>query len=82
MKKNILIIFLSCAYVSILGQQDSTSSFREVRIEEKRLTDLPFAMAPRNIQIIQREEIKAMPAQSIAEVLTWVAGVDLRQRGP
>jgi iron complex outermembrane receptor protein len=82
MKKNFLIFYLSCTYLCILGQQDSTSSFGEVRIEEKRLTDLPFVMAPRNIQIIQREEIKAMPAQSIAEVLTWVAGVDLRQRGP
>ena len=82
MKKTLVIGLLCCCQFMVQGQQDSTAAFKEVLIEEKRLTQLPFQLAPRNIQVIKREEILAMPAQSIAEVLTWVAGVDLRQRGP
>ena len=82
MKKNLLILLLFAANVFSYAQSDSTMSFNEVVVSEKRLSDIPFAMAPRNIQIISRDEILAMPAQSIAEILTWVAGVDLRQRGP
>jgi vitamin B12 transporter len=82
MKKSLLFALLCSLQFMASGQQDSTAAFNEVVIEEKRLSQLPFQLAPRNIQIIRREEIVAMPAQSIAEVLTWVAGVDLRQRGP
>ena len=82
MKKNLLILLLLAANVFSYAQSDSTMSFNEVVVSEKRLSDIPFALAPRNIQIISRDEILAMPAQSIAEILTWVAGVDLRQRGP
>src|SRR5690606_1414183 len=34
------------------------------------------------IQIIDRQQIEALPAHSINELLGYVAGVDLRQRGP
>src|SRR5690606_16989330 len=36
----------------------------------------------RNIQVIDRQQIDAMPARSINELLSHVGGVDIRQRGP
>ena len=58
-----------------------TIPLKEVIITENRM-QLPFAKQNRNIQIIDRQQIDAMPARSINELLGHVAGVDLRQRGP
>ena len=82
MKKSLLFVLMAAACVDSFAQADTTSAFNEIVIEEKRLTGMPFTQAPRNVQIISRKDILAMPAQSVAEVLSWVAGVDLRQRGP
>lgn len=35
-----------------------------------------------SVQIIRREEIRQLPVQSTAEILSYVLGADLRQRGP
>ncbi|MGK6351078.1 TonB-dependent receptor plug domain-containing protein [Parapedobacter sp. DT-150] len=59
----------------------SAISLGEVVITENRL-QLPFAKQNRNIQIIDRAQIDALPARSLNELLSHVAGVDLRQRGP
>lgn len=81
MKKILLFLFLSLGTFTAFAQADTAKTYSEVTIEEKRLMQLPFEQAPRNIQIITRKEIAALPAQSVAELLTYVAGVDLRQRG-
>ncbi|WP_188505848.1 TonB-dependent receptor plug domain-containing protein [Parapedobacter pyrenivorans] len=61
---------------------DSTAiPLNEVIITENRM-QLPFTKQNRNIQIIDRQQIEAMPARSINELLSHVGGVDLRQRGP
>ena len=80
MKNTITLALVCSCFFHSFAQTDTTALYPEVVIEEKRLTQLPFQQSTRNAQIITREEIKAMPAQSIAEVLSWVAGVDLRQR--
>lgn len=59
----------------------SAIPLHEVIITENRM-QLPFAKQNRNIQIIDRQQIEAMPARSINELLSHVAGIDLRQRGP
>jgi len=65
-----------------VGQPDSTAvSLNEVVITENRL-QLPFVRQNRNIQVIDRRQIEALPARSVNELLSHVAGVDLRQRGP
>jgi len=56
-------------------------SLNEVIITENRL-QLPFTKQNRNIQVIDRQQIEALPARSLNELLSYVAGVDLRQRGP
>ena len=56
-------------------------SLQEVVIAENRL-QIPFVEQNRNIQVIDRRHIDALPARSINEVLSYIGGVDLRQRGP
>lgn len=56
-------------------------SLHEVIITENRL-QLPFTKQNRNIQVIDRQQIEALPGRSLNELLSYVAGVDLRQRGP
>lgn len=53
----------------------------EVLIQENRL-HASYAAQNKNIRLIDRAQIEAMPARSLNELLAYVAGVDLRQRGP
>jgi len=58
-----------------------TTTINEVMITENRL-QIPFSKQSRNIQIINKQEIQNLPVSSINEVLTYINGVDVRQRGP
>lgn len=60
-----------------------TGAFKlnEVMIQENRL-QIPFTEQNRNIRIISREDIEHLPVRSINELLSYVSGVDVRQRGP
>jgi len=81
--------FILMAYSHLCGQSLTadipndtlTTPLNEVTINENRL-QIPFTEQNRNIDIITKEEIKQLPARSISELLTYVAGVDVRQRGP
>jgi len=43
---------------------------------------LPFAAQNRNIQVLDRMVIDRLPVKSVNELLSYAAGVDVRQRGP
>ncbi|GHE42069.1 TonB-dependent vitamin B12 receptor [Sphingobacterium griseoflavum] len=43
---------------------------------------MPFAEQSRNIQLLDRKQIEALPVRSVNELLSYIPGVDLRQRGP
>jgi len=60
--------------------QDSVR-LQEVIVSDNRI-ETPLSQASRNIEVISQMEIKEMPVQSVNELLQYVAGVDLRQRGP
>lgn len=82
MKKAIPVLValcLSAAYAE--AQQDTTNNLNEVMVRENRLK-LPFSKQNRNIWIIDNQQIKNLPSRSINELLSYVAGVDVRQRGP
>lgn len=88
MKKAILSLgFLST--ISTFAQQtkyDSDSLIKskdveEVIIQGNRL-QTPFNEATRDIQVITQKQIQALPAKSLNEVLSYISGVDIRQRGP
>lgn len=88
MKKVILTLGL-LSTISIFAQQtrDGTESqmksteVDEVLIQGNRL-QTPFSEATRDIQVITQKQIEALPAKSINEVLSYISGVDIRQRGP
>lgn len=62
-------------------KRDSSTQLNEVMVKENRM-QLPFAKQNRNLWIISRDKIKSLPVRSISELLSYVAGVDVRQRGP
>lgn len=53
----------------------------EITIQENRL-QIPFAEQNRNIRILDQNLIRTLPVKSVNELLTYIAGVDVRQRGP
>lgn len=66
---------------TVYAQQDTIKNLNEIVIKENRL-QLPFSKQNRNVWLIDREKIKSLPARSISELLSYISGVDVRQRGP
>jgi vitamin B12 transporter len=60
---------------------DSTTHLNEVLVNENRIK-IPFSQQNRNLTIIDQAKIKSLPVRSVAELLSYVSGVDVRQRGP
>ncbi|WP_432711075.1 TonB-dependent receptor plug domain-containing protein [Pedobacter sp.] len=63
------------------SKRDTINRLDEVMVKENRL-QLPFSQQNRNIWILDQEKIKNLPIRSVAELLSFVTGVDVRQRGP
>ncbi|QYN51316.1 TonB-dependent siderophore receptor [Apibacter sp. ESL0404] len=63
----------------VLVAQES-KELEGVVIQGKTLS-LPYNKTSQDVQIITKEQIKAMPASSIEEVLSYYSGIDIRQRG-
>ena len=82
MKKNYFTIglLLLSSVASAQIEKGDTTAINEVIIEENRF-QIPFTKRNRNIQIISKEEIAQLPVKSINELLSFVSGVDVRQRG-
>ena len=74
-------VLLLSATLTAHAQQDTTTKLNEIVIKEKRI-QLPFSKQNRNIWIIDQEKIKSLPVRSVSELLSYVSGVDVRQRGP
>ncbi len=83
MKKYLLAVTLLLVYSALTAQEDSirTIEMANVVISENRM-QTPFSESARNIHLVTREMIETTPAQSINELLSYVPGVDIRQRGP
>jgi vitamin B12 transporter len=83
MKKAIpFLVALCLSAVYADAQQDTTTNnLNEVMVRENRIK-LPFSKQNRNIWIIDNQQIKNLPSRSISELLSYVTGVDVRQRGP
>lgn len=76
--KNLFVI-LACPLLH--AQELKNTEIEELVVFGNRI-QLPIAASSRNIQVITKEQIKKLPARSISEILSFVAGVDIRQRGP
>ncbi|MFC2097629.1 TonB-dependent receptor plug domain-containing protein [Bacteroidota bacterium] len=82
----ILLITLSiCLYHQGYAQvnkllNDRNIDIREVSVSGAR-SPLIYSKVSRAINVITKEEIKSAPAQSVQELLDYIVGVDIRQRG-
>jgi len=52
----------------------------EIEISAQRSPAL-YSQVARIVSVIERKEIESYPAQSVQDLLEYVAGVDVRQRG-
>ncbi|RFC55552.1 TonB-dependent receptor plug domain-containing protein [Brumimicrobium aurantiacum] len=81
MRKFIAFTALTLVANSGIAQVEDTTVYEEVIIQRNRL-EIPVNQATRNIEILTHEEIKKLPARTVNELLAYVGGVDIRQRGP
>jgi iron complex outermembrane receptor protein len=83
MHRIILIALFSLFPVGVLAQQPAN---QPVSVDEQitvtgHAADVPFHTLARTVIVLTREEIQQLPAQSIADLLAYVASVDVRSRG-
>jgi len=81
--KKLLIVIGAFATLPVFAQKDQTLSndLDDVIIQGNRI-QTPFSQATRDIQIITQQQIEQLPVRSVNEVLSYISGVDIRQRGP
>lgn len=83
MKKYLLSLpLLFSTGLSAIAQADSSSQQLEDVIVLSDKLQIPFKKQNRNIQILTAEQIAQIPAKSINDLLAYIAGVDVRQKGP
>jgi vitamin B12 transporter len=82
--KQVLIIILSMCFHSIICAQTNVEPQSEI-IDEVIIKDNRLSTSLKNInrsvEVIQRKEIINAPIRSIAELLSFVSSIDIRQRG-
>ena len=80
-----VVYFLSTPVLSFAIEQDTTEvkmeyDLDEIEVSAQRAPAL-YSQVARIVSVIGRKEIEATPAQSVQDLLEYVAGVDVRQRG-
>lgn len=81
-----VVYFLSTPAISLATVQDSTETNKmeydldEIEVSAQR-TPAVYSQVARILSVIERDEIEAAPAQSVQDLLEYIAGVDVRQRG-
>ena len=81
MKPTITLAVLLLGLSSVYGQDISNVSIEEVTIETNRI-ETTYEDLNSTVFVYTREQIQSLPVQSLNEVLTYIAGVDMQQRGP
>ncbi len=62
-------------------ESDTVTTLNEITIQGNRI-QIPFSKQNRDITIIDQAIISSLPVKSVNELLFYVAGIDVRQRGP
>jgi len=84
MRKILLSVLFLCMVMVRAGyaQEDSTViELNNLTITENRM-QTPFSESARSIYVVSREQLQQIPVQSLNEALSYIPGVDMRQRGP
>ncbi len=91
MNRVVLISVLSVNYFysvpvkAVTAEQDTTEikmeyDLDEIEVSAQRSPAL-YSQVARIVSVIERKEIESWPAQSVQDLLEYVAGIDIRQRG-
>ncbi len=81
MKKILLLFCLSVVFQAFSQESDTLKyTFSEILVEGNRI-QLPFNENSRSVAVLTRDQLQNLPSISVAEVLRYVSGVDIRQRG-
>ncbi len=72
---------ISIAAINTAVAQPLSGRLDSVVISGNRIEEA-YGRQNRNIEVLDSRQIKALPVKSTNELLSYVAGVDLRQRGP
>jgi outer membrane cobalamin receptor len=75
-----LVAALALADVPAAGQS-TLPSYNQTVVVTAAATPIELGSATRSLTVITREEIEALPARSVADVLRLAASVDVRARG-
>lgn len=80
-----VVYFLSTPVSSFAIEQDTTEikmeyDLDEIEVSAQRAPAL-YSQVARIVSVIERKEIEATPAECIQDLLEYVTGVDVRQRG-
>ncbi len=91
LKRTVVISVLSVVYllsvpaISVAAEQDTTEIKMEYDLDEIEVSaqrsPAMYSQVARIISVIESKEIEAAPAQSVQDLLEYIAGVDVRQRG-
>ncbi len=76
-------IYLLCLYFCVnfvSAQTDTTIRIPDLKIADQRI-QLPFSQTNRTIHFLTRQDIEKLPVQSMNELLAYLPGVDVRNRG-
>lgn len=79
--KIVLIGFFLILLASTSFAQELTKELDSITIRENRLS-YSFRDNNRNVYLLTRTQIERLPVKSATELLSYISGVDLRQRGP
>ncbi|MBS1616697.1 MAG: TonB-dependent receptor [Bacteroidetes bacterium] len=75
------LVFLVWISLIVPAKAQMNANLDSVIVHENRFS-ASLSRQNNSIQILSREEIAALPVHSVTELLAYVSGVDLRQRGP
>ncbi|SIN64887.1 TonB-dependent receptor plug domain-containing protein [Algoriphagus halophilus] len=81
MKKTLLCITSFGLFFQLKAQTDTTTQNLETVIIQENRIQIPFSKQSRNIALVDKQAIETTPARSLQEILSFVPGVDVRQRG-
>src|SRR5690606_20776089 len=81
MRIQVFILIILTTLSATLKAQVMHVNHDSVVIKDNRM-QMPLIMQNRNITLLDREQIEALPAKSVNELLACISGIDIRQRGP
>ena len=80
-----VVYFLSTPVISLAIEQDTSEVKMEYDLDEIEVSaqrsPVIYSQVARILSVIERKEIEAVAAQSVQDLLEYIAGVDVRQRG-